>query len=135
MIEQIDADTVEITELPIRVWTQSYKEQLEGWVTGTEKSPALVKDYKEYHTDTTVHFIITLTDKGKAGIKKDGLEKTFKMASKLSTSNMVMFDPQGKIKKYQSPEQVIEDFFDVRLEYYHKRKVSRCCRRTLSTTD
>jgi DNA topoisomerase-2 len=30
---------VRITELPIRVWTQNYKEQLEQWITGTEKLP------------------------------------------------------------------------------------------------
>ena len=43
IIEQIDENTVEITELPIRTWTQSYKELLEGWVVGTEKAPALIK--------------------------------------------------------------------------------------------
>ena len=41
----IDNNTIEITELPIRSWTQTYKEQLESWVTGTEKSPAWVKVY------------------------------------------------------------------------------------------
>ncbi|KAK4052503.1 DNA topoisomerase 2 [Microbotryomycetes sp. JL201] len=122
LIQMIDDSTVEITELPIRTWTQSYKELLESWVVGTEKAPALIKDYKEYHTDTTVHFIITLTEAGKGAIKKEGLEKAFKMTGKISTSNMVMFDPHGKIKKYATPEQVIEDFYDVRLEYYHKRK-------------
>lgn len=147
-IEWIDDSTIEITELPIRVWTQTYKELLESWVAGTEKVPALVKvrgqvdevsaaafeqssshfpfglpqDYKEYHTHTTVHFIITLTGAGKDAIKKDGLEKAFKCVGKLSTSNMVMFDPHGKIKKYTTPEEVIEDFYDIRLDYYHKRK-------------
>ena len=82
------------------------------------------QDYKEYHTHTTVHFIITLTEKGKDAIKKEGIEKAFKLTSKVNTSNMVMFDPQGKIKKYTTPEQVIDDFYDVRIEYYHKRKVS-----------
>ncbi|KAK4703211.1 DNA topoisomerase II, partial [Phenoliferia sp. Uapishka_3] len=115
-------DTIEITELPVKVWTQSYKELLEAWVAGTEKTPALVKDYKEYHSDTTVHFIITLTDKGKEAIEKEGLEKTFKMTSKLNTSNMVCFDPAGKIKKYTTPEQILDDFYDIRLEHYHKRK-------------
>ncbi|SCV70341.1 BQ2448_1735 [Microbotryum intermedium] len=121
-IERIDDATVEITELPIRTWTQTYKEMLESWVVGTEKSPALIKDYKEYHTDTTVHFIITLTEKGKDAVSKEGLEKCFKMQNKISISNMVMFDPEGKIKKYATPEEVVDDFYDVRLEYYHKRK-------------
>lgn len=43
LIERIDESTIEITELPVRTWTQSYKEQLEAWVVGTEKAPALVK--------------------------------------------------------------------------------------------
>lgn len=43
MIERLDDSTVEITELPIRTWTQNYKEMLESWVAGTEKQPAWVK--------------------------------------------------------------------------------------------
>ena len=34
---------VDIKELPIRVWTQSYKEQIEEWLVGNEKVPQLVK--------------------------------------------------------------------------------------------
>ncbi|GAA5893645.1 hypothetical protein JCM6882_007868 [Rhodosporidiobolus microsporus] len=121
-IERLDDSTVEVTELPIRTWTQNYKEMLESWVAGTDKQAAWVKDYKEYHTDTTVHFVVTLTDKGKEAIEKDGLEKTFKITSKVNTSNMVCFDPTGKIKKYATAEDIVSDFYDVRLEYYHKRK-------------
>lgn len=146
-IARIDDSTVEVTELPIRTWTQNYKEMLESWVAGSDKQPIWVKvrlvvrtihsllrkltfstlaqsqDYKEYHTHTTVHFIVTLTDKGKEAIEKDGLEKVFKIAGKINTSNMVCFDPAGKIKKYTAPEEIVSDFYDVRLEYYHKRKV------------
>lgn len=82
----------------------------------------LTQDYKEYHTDTTVHFIVTLTTAGKEAIEKDGLEKVFKIAGKVNTSNMVCFDPTGKIKKYASPEDIVSDFYDVRLDYYHRRK-------------
>lgn len=71
-----------------------------------------------------MHFIVSLTDKGKEAVKKEGLEKTFKINSAVNTSNMVCFDAEGKIKKYASPEQILGDFFDVRMEYYHKRKVS-----------
>lgn len=50
IIRKLSDTTVEITELPVKVWTQSYKEQLETWMAGSEKSPAWIKDYKEYHT-------------------------------------------------------------------------------------
>lgn len=42
-MRQIDDKTFEITELPIRVWTSSYKEDLEARVVGTEKIPATLK--------------------------------------------------------------------------------------------
>lgn len=42
-ITRVDDSTIEVTELPIRTWTQTYKETLEAWVTTTEKTPALVK--------------------------------------------------------------------------------------------
>lgn len=70
-----------------------------------------------------MHFIITLTDKGKEAIEKDGLEKAFKTTSKLNTSNMVVFDAASKIKKFATPEEILLDFYDTRLDYYHKRKV------------
>lgn len=86
----------------------------------------VLQDYKEYHTDTTVHFVISLSEFGKQSIDKDGLEKTFKVTSSVSISNMVCFDAEGKIKKYTTPEEILLDFYDVRMEHYHKRKVSNC---------
>lgn len=34
---------MEITELPIRKWTQDFKEMLEELTTGTDKTPSTVK--------------------------------------------------------------------------------------------
>lgn len=39
----IDDQTIEITELPIRTWTQNYKEDvLEIMLHGTEKTPSMI---------------------------------------------------------------------------------------------
>jgi hypothetical protein len=35
--KKIDSKSIEITELPIRKWTDDYKKQLEDWIVGTEK--------------------------------------------------------------------------------------------------
>lgn len=43
VLNKIDDTTVEITELPIRRWTQDYKEMLEEWVNGTDKVPSTLK--------------------------------------------------------------------------------------------
>ncbi|KAJ8331328.1 DNA topoisomerase 2 [Batrachochytrium dendrobatidis] len=121
-IRKIDSNTVEITELPIRTWTQSYKEQLEAWLTGTEKQTAWIKDYKEYHTDSKVHFIVTLTDQAMSLAESEGLEKRFKLISSVSVSNIVCFDLEGRIRKYDGVQDIIKDFYELRLSYYQKRK-------------
>ncbi|CAL5420288.1 unnamed protein product [Camellia sinensis] len=54
--------------------------------------------------------------------KQEGLLKKFKLTTTISTSNMHLFDPKGVIKKYETPEQILEEFFHVRLEFYEKRK-------------
>jgi DNA topoisomerase-2 len=122
-IKKINATTVEITELPIRSWTQSYKEQLEDWLQGTEKVSSWIKDYKEYHTDSSVHFVVTLTEANMAAAEKEGLEVKFKLVSQIATSNLVCFDRQGRIRKYVSVNDILKEFCDVRKEFYQKRKV------------
>ena len=59
-----------------------------------------------------------------AAAEKEGLYKKFKCMSNISGSNMHLFDKDGIIKKYGSAEEIIQDFFDLRLEYYGKRKVA-----------
>jgi DNA topoisomerase II len=36
---------------------------------------------------------------------------------------MIAFDPNGKLRKYESPEEILEEFYPLRLQYYQKRKV------------
>ncbi len=88
-ITQLDDTTLQISELPIGTWTQSYKELLEGMLLGTEKVPVAIKDYKEHHTDTTVSFTITLTEDQMRDALAVGLDKKFKIETSICTSNMV----------------------------------------------
>ena len=118
----VDDCVLEVTELPVGTWTQSYKEFLETLLQGTEENPQFIKDFREYHTDTTVKFAITMTPQKMKEAENEGIEKKFKLSSSLSLGNIVCFDPHHKIKKYDSPEQILEDFYDLRLEFYHKRK-------------
>jgi len=47
IINKLDDTTLEVVELPIRTWTQSYKEFLEGLMEGSEKAPAFIKVRRE----------------------------------------------------------------------------------------
>ena len=53
---------LEITELPVKTWTNQYKETLETMLVGNEKQPAVITDYKDYNTDTTVKFIVQMNE-------------------------------------------------------------------------
>nr|DBA22322.1 TPA: hypothetical protein GDO54_013360 [Pyxicephalus adspersus] len=122
-ISVLDATTLEISELPVKTWTQNYKEQvLEPMLNGTEKNPALITDYKEYHTDTTVKFIITMTEEKLVEAEAAGLHKVFKLQTPLTCNSMVLFDQTGCLRKYESVLDILREFFDLRLHYYGLRK-------------
>ncbi|XP_009700105.1 PREDICTED: DNA topoisomerase 2-alpha, partial [Cariama cristata] len=119
----LDSTTIEITELPVRTWTQTYKEQvLEPMLNGTEKTPPLITDYKEYHTDTTVKFVVKMTEEKLAEAEAVGLHKVFKLQTNLTCNSMVLFDHVGFLKKYDSPQDILKEFFELRLRYYNLRK-------------
>jgi DNA topoisomerase-2 len=138
-----------ITELPVRKWTEDYKQMLESMMPGAEKEAAkggkggkrppaiaakkkateeavsLVKSFKENHTDTTVDFTVELTPEGAAAHGTAcALAKAFKLEAKMTTTNMHLFDSDGRIKKYESPEQLLRDFFSLRMVMYAKRKAA-----------
>ena len=133
--EKIDTDKIKVTELPVGYWTEDFKELLNELQNDNDKDKdgkkvaCLVKDVFENYTDTTIEFIISFS-KGKLqeleSIKCDngsnGLEKLLKLYSTSSTTNMNLFTSEDKLKKYENVEEIIDDYFDIRLEYYEDRK-------------
>jgi DNA topoisomerase-2 len=99
-----------VTELPPGRWTQDYKEYLDGLV---EKK--LIGGFVNNSTTEDVHFEI-MDYAGKDLLKDLKLRKTFRV------SNMHLFHPTKGIHKYESPEEILKDFVELRLEHYKKRK-------------
>lgn len=119
----IDSTTIEISELPVKSWTQTYKENvLEPMLNGTEKVPPLITDFKEYHTDTTVRFVVKMTAEKLREAEAAGLHKVFKLQNPLTCNSMVLFDHVGSLKKYESVQDILKDFFELRMKYYVLRK-------------
>jgi DNA topoisomerase-2 len=87
------------------------------------KNILFIQDYKEHHDNLNVHFVVSMNAKDLEKAEAQGLHEFFKLTSKINTSNMICFDLEGKIKKYDSPEEILEDFYPARLAYYQKRKV------------
>ncbi|KAI1955941.1 DNA topoisomerase 2 [Ophidiomyces ophidiicola] len=121
IIKQTGDSEVEITELPIRTWTQDFKDKLED-IIKAEKAPSFIKDYKDYNTHSKVHFIIQMDEKHMKKTLEDGLEEKFKLSKSISTTNMVAFDAEGRITKYDTAEDILRAFYAVRIMFYEKRK-------------
>lgn len=110
VIENYGKNIKRVTELPIGSWTQNFKDKCEDLYISKS-----ISDYKEYSTNKTVDFRLFKGD------MECNLE-TLKMHSYIHTSNMMMFNTKEQIKKYESPENILDEFCKVRFEYYIKRK-------------
>ena len=119
---QAGDNEIDITELPIRVWTQDYKEKIVEIIKGEKVTP-FIKDYDDYNTFDEVHFVIRMEDKHMKQALEEGLEEKFKLSKTVATSNLVAFDEQGRIMKYASVEDILKEFFGIRYRFYQKRKV------------
>lgn len=121
IIKETGDKEVEITELPIRTWTQDFKDKLEE-IIKAEKVPSFIKDYRDYNTHSKVHFVIQLDEKNMKSALSDGLEEKFKLSKTIATTNLVAFDPEGRITKYSTVDDILKEFYTVRLKYYERRK-------------
>jgi len=117
---------IEITELPLRKWTQDYKEFLQGMLPGGDgKAKIKIEDFREYHTEKAVHFSVKLSpEELKASKAKEagGVDRAFNMSSNINETNMVLFDSEGRIQKYKNTMMIMEEFARVRMKYYKTRK-------------
>jgi DNA topoisomerase-2 len=132
-------DKLRITELPIGTWTDNYKNFLEGLMTGglnafnkavgkkaergKKDDAPILKEYKDMSTDVEVDLTLTF----QAGIlealqEKQKLETFLKLLTTQRTSNIYLFDENQQIKKYKTPNEVIDAYMPTRLSMYHKRK-------------
>ena len=130
---KISQDKINITELPIGFWTEDFKEHLEQLTETVDKTGKkiipIVKDYNDMSKDTNIDFTVTLS-KGKieeleamtGDYECNGIEKIFKLYSTSSTSNMHLFDSHDKLKKYETVQQIIDDYYETRLSLYQSRK-------------
>ena len=134
LYEKLSVDKIRVTELPIGYWTEDFKELLEELIEPTsgkdgKKVSAIIKDYDDLSKDTNVDFTITFM-KGKLEelekIKGDygcnGIEKTLKLYSTNTTTNMHLFDSLDVLHKYEKITDIIDAYYDTRLKLYSLRK-------------
>jgi len=127
--EQVDADSIRITELPIGTWTMPYITFLEGLVDGGvdkagKKIAPTLKDFKSVSTEINVDILVQFPKGVLSKMTPEAIDKTLKLSTTVSSTNMHMFNQDCKLHKYASVEEIIDEFSVVRLEFYQKRKTA-----------
>jgi DNA topoisomerase-2 len=101
-------DEYVVTELPPGTWTADYREWLEK-----ELAEGRIKDFTDTSTDQQINIVIK-------GIDEKALVKS--LTEKVKTTNMHAFNHKGIITKYESLNDILQEFYDVRLETYNARR-------------
>ena len=114
-IYRLEKNILYVTELPIGVWTENFKQLLDKHIV----NKTYVKDYVDMSTDKVVDFKITLLKKD---MKIEEIEKIMNLVVTKKTNNMHMFDEKQQLKRFDTPEAILDHFIPIRLQYYQKRK-------------
>lgn len=106
-IKRIDENTVKVTELPIGVWTDKFKDHCYSLM---EKG--LITQLINESTTDEVNFTLK------------NIENTtlLKLTSTLHTTNMVLFNHENIITKYKNINDILQEYFKTRLHFYKLRK-------------
>lgn len=98
-----------ITELPIGVWNLPYQRWLEQLLENKE-----ITDFTWHGDDEKVHFEIT-------GFK-GATHESLRLIKSYGMTNMYLLDMQNRPVKYNTIEEILEDFYRHRLPFFEERK-------------
>jgi DNA topoisomerase-2 len=106
---KVEKNEMTITELPVGTWTSDFRESLDKLL-----SEGLIKDYSDTSTDTDVHIKVKI-DKSVEPVEK-------LLVDKIKLTNMHAFNSKCVIKKYDTPNEILKEFAQIRLDLYAKRR-------------
>ena len=135
--ERLSDAQIKITELPVGCWVTTYKEFLESLIennSGNSKTPnkkpakqtIVLKDVQNKTRDEndSICFIVEFKHSKDLDelINTNTLEKFLKLTKTFGTNNMYLFSDDLILTKYKTPDDILLDFYDIRIEYYESRR-------------
>ncbi|KAK9901805.1 hypothetical protein M0R45_001967 [Rubus argutus] len=122
LIEQVDATTLKIKELPIGKWLVDYEAFLESISQPNYKGKGpIIEAYTNLGNDIDIEIQVELSEENLKVVRQKDLVEEFRLTRRISIKNMHLHDRDGIIKKYDTPEQIIKEFYGLRLPYYDRR--------------
>jgi DNA topoisomerase-2 len=144
VFEKIDGRTIRVTELPVGISFDSYKEFIEkhlvesaptapvnpktGERGSIDHNKFFIKEYRSLTFPSRCDYTIVfpddkvLTEMMSDPYSPKGILKKMKLLTRISTRNMYLFGTNGAIRKFDSPEQIIKHHHDSRIALYAVRK-------------
>jgi DNA topoisomerase-2 len=115
---------VKVTELSVGTVTQVGKRSIYDFKTHLDllESRDEILSYTDSSTDEVINFEVLFRTKDIEGWTKAGFMERLKLYSSIKTSNMHLFDSKGVIRKYETAEEILWEFFKYRKSFYVRRK-------------
>jgi DNA topoisomerase-2 len=115
---------VTVTELPVGTWSQDYKEFLDRLCAAAGPAAAGLQSFDDLYTDRDVKFVLYFTADAYSDYRASPakFEKTFKLMATTRTTNMCCFNAAGEIRRYATVGDILEEFYERRLEAYEERR-------------
>lgn len=114
-LEIVNTTTIKITELPVGVFLDSYKEHLNAL-----EAVEFISDSKDASTEDAFEFIVK-APRSTTVLPEEELYKKFKLISR-DTENFTLWNQFGTLQKFGSAEAVIDMYVPWRLSFYEKRR-------------
>lgn len=111
---------LEITEIPLGVSIEKYKEIIENLIECND----YILSYKNNSTENTPHFTLKFSTEKILDkfIMSSGFLKTMHLTETINTTNFHLINNNGTITKYNSAEDILKEFINIRLIFNVKRK-------------
>jgi DNA topoisomerase-2 len=109
-----------ISELPVRVWTEDYKEHLDALCSDVSSGCV---SYREFHSESSVLFQVSMSPDALSQMSDADILQLFKLKRQMRSSNMHAITSSGAIRKYDTAADIVKDFMPVRLSLYQRRLV------------
>ena len=114
-LEVVNTVTIRITELPVGVYLDQYKDHLHK----LEES-GFIKDFEDHSTEEGFEFIVTCP-RSTTVLSEEELYKKFKLIAR-DTENLTLWNQDGVLERFSSVEEIIERFVAWRLDRYEDRR-------------
>jgi DNA topoisomerase-2 len=114
-LEVVNTTTIKITELPVGVYLDQYKEFLNKL-----EDSGFIKDYEDRSTEEGFDFTIN-APRSTTALDEEVLYQKFKLISR-DTENFTLWNEKGVLERFDTAEDIVERFVVWRLARYEDRR-------------